>query len=1210
MKSMRYGLLLLLATVLLFPEVLGTLAFSEITAERSANLELTDRDGEDGGILAIDAEDELTEGDDEQRLVTLTNDLNQNQNVTVVLDDTPGWEFSTSETNTRRVDPIQPDNDAEFTVDVEDDAGVEEGDYEIISRNGAFIFSQDRTVSFVESDEEDITLEIADEDSDLVLEIGDEEPAVVTDADGNEVTEEAELTSSDEGVISIDDSTVTAEGEGEATVTAEYNGGEDTVDVTVEEEIEPAYFNVEITDLTTAVEEGDDVIVTVDIENEGDEEDTQPIELDIDGLGTTTESVTLTGSEATEEELHITTYVGDEGTYDNTIVTSNDDSDESDEEIIVEEAEVDSDFSVEITETNTPVTEGDALEVTAEIENEGADFDEQSVEIDVGDLGGDAEDIELDSGETTTEEFQVGTEVGDADDYTVTLSSADDEDTTDIVIEEAETDFIVDEIDAEDVFEEEVLEVTAEITNEGEGTDTQTITLQAGGLGGDTAELELNGGETDDVEFEIETESGDEGIYDVVVETEDDNSAETTVEVRNPFTVPPACDGHWDGETAPYDIENIHDLQCISEEPEENYQLVEDIDASYTSGWNDGDGFEPIGTDTPFEGELDGSDHVIDSLFIDRDTEDDIGLISELDGGSIQNIGLNEITVNGNNNVGGLIGHKGAGTVSRTFVTGSVSGEENVGGAIGEAPDTEDDDVEDSYSHASVDGSSNVGGFAGSVAGRGNTQWGEIYATGLVSDNGNVGGLAGVVDTGGNQDLLEDAYWDSENTNQEGSDGGGTSLTTDEMTGADASDNMDGFDFGTWTVGDEDEYIELTNLERPSEPNFIVNIINTNSPIEEGDVLEIDVEIENFGSEAGEQEIVVDVEDLGQDSITVELAEDGSTVETFEFTTTEDDADEYTVSVDSEDSNDEATVEVVDEIAPEFDVTITGTNSAVAEGENLEVDVEIENTGTESDTQDIELDVDGLGSDSTTVELEIDEITEETLEVGTDIGDSGEYTAVVESEDDEDETIIVVDEDPADFQVEITDTNSPVFEGDALEVEVIIQNEGGAEDTQEITLDVDGLGEDTVDVTLAPEASKTETLVVDSDDGDEGVYDIITTLGDDSDGESVEIINPKPVVEDITTDEDRSGRSSNVDIDVDWEVGAGDGSELSEVEIELLDEDGSVIDSETEDIDGTDAEGSNTIDIDDDEVNPDIIQVTVINDDEFENSDTEPYNSP
>jgi len=59
----------------------------------------------------------------------------------------------------------------------------------------------------------------------------------------------------------------------------------------------------------------------------------------------------------------------------------------------------------------------------------------------------------------------------------------------------------------------------------------------------------------------------------------------------------------------PYQISNVTQLQNMSANLSAHYMLVNDINASVTSGWNLGAGFDPIGDNTNrFTGSLDGQD--------------------------------------------------------------------------------------------------------------------------------------------------------------------------------------------------------------------------------------------------------------------------------------------------------------------------------------------------------------------------------------------------------------------------------------------------------------------------------------------------------------------------------------------------------------------------------------------------------------------------
>jgi hypothetical protein len=73
-------------------------------------------------------------------------------------------------------------------------------------------------------------------------------------------------------------------------------------------------------------------------------------------------------------------------------------------------------------------------------------------------------------------------------------------------------------------------------------------------------------------------------------------------------------------EQNPYEVGNVDQLQCINSQGlGANYVQTSDIDASGTSAWNSGKGFEPIGNDaTNFRGTFDGSEFTIKGLYINR----------------------------------------------------------------------------------------------------------------------------------------------------------------------------------------------------------------------------------------------------------------------------------------------------------------------------------------------------------------------------------------------------------------------------------------------------------------------------------------------------------------------------------------------------------------------------------------------------------------
>ena len=228
----------------------------------------------------------------------------------------------------------------------------------------------------------------------------------------------------------------------------------------------------------------------------------------------------------------------------------------------------------------------------------------------------------------------------------------------------------------------------------------------------------------------------------------------------------------------------------------EGYELTADLDFDTDSSggandgdtyWNDGDGWEPIGPNA-YQAVFEGNGHTIANLFIDRSTESDVGLFSEVgEFGLIRNLGLEAVDVTGKDYVGGLVGDGEEGRVGRSHVTGSVSGEDVVGGLAGSlgrvwsstaavrVSATGDgvgglagaaDIIVVSYATGRVTGGGmhlaagadckfvgGVGGLVGNVCGA----VAASYATGPVSGTAAVGGLAGT----GSARFLS-SFWDTE----------------------------------------------------------------------------------------------------------------------------------------------------------------------------------------------------------------------------------------------------------------------------------------------------------------------------------------------------------------------------------------------------------------------------------------------------------------
>ncbi|MDA0524439.1 Ig-like domain repeat protein [Methanococcoides alaskense] len=200
----------------------------------------------------------------------------------------------------------------------------------------------------------------------------------------------------------------------------------------------------------------------------------------------------------------------------------------------------------------------------------------------------------------------------------------------------------------------------------------------------------------------------------------------------------------------PYQISTVEQLQNMNSGPSANYILINDIDASVTSGWNSGAGFKPIGNYTnKFTGNFEGQDHEITGLYINRPTTEFVGLFGWIDVGSeINNVGLTDINITGKNDVGGLAGGI-QGNITLSYALGDVSGTfDRVGGLVGNIYFGY---VDQSYSTGNVTGTVDyVGGLVG---------WNEgsvtqSYSTSNVINSGVcTGGLVGL-----NQNSINDSY--------------------------------------------------------------------------------------------------------------------------------------------------------------------------------------------------------------------------------------------------------------------------------------------------------------------------------------------------------------------------------------------------------------------------------------------------------------------
>ena len=159
------------------------------------------------------------------------------------------------------------------------------------------------------------------------------------------------------------------------------------------------------------------------------------------------------------------------------------------------------------------------------------------------------------------------------------------------------------------------------------------------------------------------------------------------------------------------------------------YELTADLDLS-------GMHWQPIGdNDNPFNGLFKGNGHTISNLVIEASGSNHVGLFGRTATDAvIENVGLVNVVVKGQDNVGGLVGVND-GKIVNSFVIGEIVSNANVGGLTG----SNNGWIDNSYANVEVKAVSG-GGLVGYLKG----QITDSYARGPIKTNsGVIGGLIG-----------------------------------------------------------------------------------------------------------------------------------------------------------------------------------------------------------------------------------------------------------------------------------------------------------------------------------------------------------------------------------------------------------------------------------------------------------------------------------
>ncbi len=321
----------------------------------------------------------------------------------------------------------------------------------------------------------------------------------------------------------------------------------------------------------------------------------------------------------------------------------------------------------------------------------------------------------------------------------------------------------------------------------------------------------------------------------------------------------------------PYEITTNMSLSYVREYLSAHFILMNDLDLSDDTGtsgghfWDDGAGWEPIGTSaSPFNGNFDGQEYAISGLFIDRSSEDEVGLFGSTGVAAvIHDLKLQGVDIQGGTNVGAIVGEN-LGNLNGSSSTGDVFGNTSTGGLVG----SNSGDISESYTSVlsngghttggfvgfnegsitlsyaigNVNGVDKIGGFVGENDGSGTV--GNSYATGDVSGNEFVGGfsgnaLSGSVITnsyslgsvsgtanfggfiGANLGTIDDSYWNM-GTSCISSSGGGVGKSNSEFQ---QGETFNGWDFSsTWIIDENASYPYLNFQGSADVQNFAVTI--------------------------------------------------------------------------------------------------------------------------------------------------------------------------------------------------------------------------------------------------------------------------------------------------------------------------------------------------------------------------------------------------
>ncbi|MDB9235643.1 CARDB domain-containing protein [Halorubrum ezzemoulense] len=780
----------------------------------------------------------------------------------------------------------------------------------------------------------------------------------------------------------------------------------DRVDVTLEErEITPATFNVTSLATENVSEAGDPFDVNATIENVGDREGTQTVNVSYDGEAVSNEEVSLEPGANATIDVEVPTDETDAGDRTVSVETANDTAETT---VSLTEA-TPADFNVSALGTTDVRGAGQSFNVSVDVENIGDEEGTRNVTVSYrGEVVYDQEQT-LTAGQTKTIEIEIETETDEGGAQLVEVETGDDSAQATVTLGSPPPFFAVDVRESGSdttAVPGQNITVVAEIENTGGDSGTQDVTVSADGEVVNTTTVEeLSVDESRLVDFDIDTTGIDPGSLQIVVASEDASDGYTVdiEEATNPTyvvdvtSVRDRVDEPASGETniiVEADVENVGQTNgsqdIVFRVDGESRATVEDVELAGTAA-EAGETTDTVTTEVPIErGDAPSVDVTVAS---DDDTDSETVEVTALPRFAVTTIDIpNRVTA------------------TEEFEPDVTI--KNVGGR---------------------QASASVGLYFNG------TSVGTVETSGDVSD--------------GNTKRIENAV--TLNASEVGLEDGTTTQVEANVTNGE-TDEVDDFSTARLAVSE-------------NEPaDFRVNSLDLAGDVSGGEVVagesvEIDAEIENTGEETGSQTVVLEFSGRTVAAETITL--DGGDVRTVEATYNTRSGDVGDAVEVSSTTDDDTNTDEVDVLDPaEFDVEVSSVDESVIAGEELEANVRVENVGEADGEADLSV---FLNGDNVTRSLELDggDSTIESVTFEPDASQAGDRDIVAATTDAVDTTSVSIGT-PGELAVSFASVPENITSEEPFNATVRVENVGDGEATGTVEFDADGL-DDSTDVTLA-----------------------------------------------------------------------------------------------------------------------------------------------